>query len=200
MLPLALAKRPRLLNILHALRCAPAHTQTYPEELETLRRHASGKKTAVEIGSYMGASAAVISRALAPEGKLWCVDPWPRRGSTENPICQVFLREIRRRGDPAKIEILRGFSRDMAPRLPERCDFFFIDGDHSFPGVETDWSIALERLAVSGVVCLHDTAVPEREPKRWHESMRFYAERIATDSRFELLERTQSLNVLRRVA
>ena len=162
-LPAWFNTRPRILNVLHALRLYRAYSQTLASELECLGKHAKGRKVALEIGTHMGVSAGVIAHALAEDGRLFCVDPWEAPPGKEHPCFSICRRELRRQGVLGKVGFLKGFSRDVEESMPKECDFVFIDGDHSFQGLETDWGITHRRLIPGGVVCLHDTAVPSGE-------------------------------------
>src|SRR5207245_10371424 len=111
---------------------------------------------ALEIGTHQGVSAARIAGALAPDGILYCVDPWPvteKRGT--NPCWSICQRHLRHSGAENRIRILRGSSRAMASQVPEQLDFAFVDGD-SFMGryqdLLDDWR---ERVSGTGIpVCI----------------------------------------------
>jgi predicted O-methyltransferase YrrM len=192
--------RPRLLNPLHALRLVTPRSATSPEELACLGRHARNARTAVEIGTHMGASAVIIAAAMPVGGVLYCIDPWEHAGRGEHPCSSICRRELRRRGVLQRVVLLKGTSAAMEERLPDGVDFIFVDGDHSEPGIRTDWSIVERRLVAGGIVCLHDVLVPEQEPWQALDSSRFFADVIATDARFELIDACHSLAVLRRRA
>lgn len=194
-----LYRRPRLLNPLHALGLANAHSQMIGEELCCLGRYAKGHKVAIEIGSYMGVSATEIARALSTGGRLFCVDPWEERKGKENPCWKICRRELHRNGVSLRVIFLRGRSKDMERAMPENCDFMFIDGDHSYEGLQTDWGIVKRHLVKDGTVCLHDTSVPTLEPHRKHGSVSFFNEVIRRDPDFEWLECCYSMNVLKRI-
>lgn len=193
--PPGLKRRPRILNVLHALRLVGPVTSTTESELACLERHARGRRLAVEIGTAQGASAVRIARALASGGRLFCVDPY----SATNPNARICLRELRRAGVVDRVTFLRGTSVQMAGRLPRACDFFFVDGDHSYEGLKADWEIVLEHLAVGGVVCFHDTSVPPQEPERTPGSVRFFEDVIRRHRNFKWLETCYTLNVLERI-
>lgn len=199
-LPAFLNRRPRILNVLHALRLYRAYSQTLVSELECIRNHASGRKMALEIGTHMGVSAAVIARALADDGKLVCVDPWESKPGKEHPCFSICLRELQRQGVLAKVEFLKGFSHEAEAQMPKECDFVFVDGDHSYQGLETDWGITLRRLKPGGIVCFHDTTVPPGETQRDFGSVRYFNEVIQPHTDFEWIDGCYSLNVLRRIA
>jgi predicted O-methyltransferase YrrM len=194
-----LQSRPRVLNLLHAMGMASPATQTIGIELNCLARHARGRRVALEIGTFQGVSARVIAQALDPAGKLYCVDPWDPVGQRENEVFTIAKRHFRRSGLQERFVLLQGTSATMAGRLPESMDFAFIDGDHSYKGLETDWAIVAPRIVAGGVVCLHDTTVPPAEPDRTHGSVRYFEEAIRTDVRFRHVETIHSLNVMQRL-
>ncbi len=193
-------ERPRLINLLHAAHLYPAYSSTTSVELECLARHARGKRIAIEIGTHMGVSAAQIARALSADGILYCVDPWPREGNRENPSFLVCDRELARHGVTDKIRYVRGFSADVGNQLPRDADFMFIDGDHSRQGIATDWEIVQSNLAAGGLACFHDTSRVSSNASFALESVDFFREVIAQDSRFAHVETCETLNVIRRVA
>lgn len=193
-----LARRPAILNLLHWANLASPASQTSLEELAALERHAAGAEAALEIGSFQGVSAVRIARALAPSGVLVCVDPWPEPNGKSNPCFAIFNRHLSRQGFRSRIRILRGFSGAVESELPASLDFAFVDGDHSWAGIETDWGLVAGRVKPGGRVCLHDCAVPEPEPWRHPESVLFFDQVIRQDQRFELIEIVHSMVTLRK--
>lgn len=193
-IPGFLKRRPRVLNVMHALRLVRPITSTTEAELACLERHARGRKCAVEIGTAQGASAVRIARALAPDGRLFCVDPY----EAENPNARICRRELMRAAVAHRVTFLRGTSVQMADRIPLGCDFFFVDGDHSYEGLKADWEIVLGRLVAGGVACFHDTSVPADNPARNPGSVRFFEQHIRRHPGFEWLETVYTLNVMRR--
>lgn len=167
-------------------------------ELDVLERYASGAHHALEIGTYQGVSAARIAAALAPGGLLFCVDPWPQNDGDDNPCWSICQRHLRRSGVADRIRILRGYSREMAQRIPENLDFAFVDGDHSWAGIETDWTIVSEKITQGGAICLHDSLVPQGEEWWQLDSCLYFEEVIRKDLRFSVLEVVHSLAVLRK--
>jgi predicted O-methyltransferase YrrM len=193
-------RRPRVLNLLHWASLANATSQTIPAELDALERHAAGAGQALEIGTYQGVSAARIARALAPDGLLYCVDPWPEteeRGN--NPCWSICQRHLRRSGVKNRIRILRGYSLEMASQIPDQLDFAFVDGDHTWEGIKTDWTIISEKMLRGGVVCLHDSFTPAGEDWRHLDSCVYFEKVIQNDARFCLIEAVHSLAVLRKI-
>lgn len=194
-----LFRRPRLLNLLHSFGIVNATSQTNEIELQMIEKYAADKKLALEVGSYQGVSAARIAKAMAADGTLYCVDPWEAINGNINPCYAIFQRHLRRAGVTEKILVLQNISTQADELLPDELDFIFIDGDHSWTGVETDWRLVGQKLRVGGVVCLHDSFIPREEPWRSPDSVRFYDEIIRPDKQFEMIDSVHSLAVMRRI-
>ena len=193
-------RRPRVLNLLHWANFVNATSQTIPAELDALERHAAGARQALEIGTYQGVSAARIAGALAPGGLLYCVDPWPEtKKRPNNPCWSICQRHLRRSGVNGRIRILRGYSREIASQMPNQLDFAFIDGDHSWEGIKTDWTLVSEKVHPGGVVCLHDSFTPAGEDWRHPDSCVYFEKVIQHDARFSVIEVVHSLAVLRKL-
>ena len=191
-------RRPRIFNILHSLRLVNPASQTIESELRAIEKYAKGTRIAFEIGSLQGVSAARIAAAMEGNGILYCIDPWPSANGKVNPCYSIFQRQIRRAGVVNKIRAVQKFSGEAAGSIPDQVDFAFVDGDHSWTGVETDWLLVRDKLRVGGMVCLHDSLVPSEEPWRQPDSVRFYREVISADPEFQTIDRVHSLAVLRR--
>jgi predicted O-methyltransferase YrrM len=191
----SLRQRPRILNLLHLFHLIRPFSPTKEDELTCLAHHAKGKRLAVEIGTAFGVSAVRIAKALDSSGRLYCIDTF----EDNNPVSKICQRELRRSRLADRVTFLRGLSAQMVDRVPKECDFFFVDGDHSYEGLKTDWNIVLNRLAVEGIACFHDTTVPPEEPDRNFGSVGYFADVIRKHSDFQLLETRYSLNVIRRL-
>jgi predicted O-methyltransferase YrrM len=199
MLQRLFAQRPRILNVLHSVYLAAPSSQTTLQERLALAEFATSACIAVEIGTYQGVSSVHIANAMRPAGTLWCVDPWPESAGMPNECLSICARHFRRSGLTERIKVIRAFSCDAGGLLPMEVDFAFIDGDHSWSGVDTDWKLIAPRIRKNGFVCLHDSVVPVQEPWRSHDSTRYFKEVISNDSQFELVRIVHSLAILRRV-
>lgn len=165
-----------------------------------IEKYATNKRLALEIGSYQGVSAARIAKAISSDGVLFCVDPWDPVNGKTNPCYAMFRRHIDRAGVSSKIRPLHMLSTEAADSIPNGVDFIFVDGDHSWSGIQADWSLVGQKLVPGGIVCLHDSVVPPAEPWREPDSVRFFSEIIRADHRFELVYSVHSLAVVRRVS
>jgi predicted O-methyltransferase YrrM len=192
-----LSRRPRLYNCLHALGVVKAYSQTHPEERACLCHHIAKAKAAVEIGTFMGLTAAEMADVLPADATLYCVDPYPGGGE---PLQQIALRQIARAGAASKVRMVRADSAGAVASLPAQVDFFFVDGDHSYEGLAADWKIVRQLLKPGGIAAFHDTARAPEAMVHSVGSIRFFEEVIALDPEFTHLETARSLNVIRRNA
>ena len=194
-----------MLNSLHFFRyllgLAPALTQTTDAERACLRRHAQGKRRLVEIGVFHGVNTRAFREAMAPDGVLLAVDPFPRRFFGIRGYGwarRIAHREVARGGNGRVVWLeCRGEEAPgriaAQPVLP--VDFVFIDGDHSYEGLRGDWLAWKSRVAPGGVVALHDS-----RQRDGCGSERFAQEVAVRDPDFERIDEIDSLTVLRRRA
>jgi predicted O-methyltransferase YrrM len=180
---------------------AAPETQTTEAERACLFRHASNKKRLVEIGVWHGVSSCGLRRAMHPEGLLTCVDPFPSGRlafSVERVVASREVSKIRR----GLVRWLRTTGeeagRSYAAGNEPPVDYLFIDGDHSYAGLKSDW-IAWKRLvAEGGIVALHDSCSSGERCIDDAGSVKFTDEVILRDANYEVIEVVDTLTVLRR--
>lgn len=109
---------------------------------------------------------------------------------------RIAHREVRKasRGQVIWIEQL---GRD-APRAPEALphlpvDFIFIDGDHSFEGLEGDWLNWRDHISPGGIVALHDS-----QNRGGCGSEAYTRDIILKDSAFTKVTDVDSLTIIQR--
>lgn len=105
----------------------------------------------LEIGSYHGYSTAWMAHALKQNGlgKLWAIDDGSGIGADLNSL-QYNLERL---DVNDVITLLMG--KDTEVEWPSRIDLAFIDGCHTGPAVEWDWTECVKRGAQT--IILHDT-------------------------------------------
>ena len=86
--------RPPLHCALWSVGLARADTQTTPAERDAIARHARGRISAVEIGVWHGVTTRRLRAAMAPDGALWAVDPYPLGRFGVNFARIVAQREV----------------------------------------------------------------------------------------------------------
>lgn len=188
--------------LLWNLGLAEAETQTSDAERDCLAHHAAGRTRVVEIGVWHGVTTCRLRSAMASNGVLFAVDPYPagRLGFSAQwhiarkevaKIPNGIMRWVRSTG----VEAARNHTAlGLGP-----VDFVFIDGDHSFEGLRSDWEMWSQLVAREGIVTLHDScSSATRQIDDDAGSVIFTSEVIRRDSRFELVEIVDTLTVLRR--
>ena len=190
---------PHLLLWLAGLRAA--ETQTTARERAAIVARAAGRRHLVEIGVWHGVTTAVLRRAMAPDGVLWAVDPFPagRLGmNLQRPIARAEVRRvtngrvrwIRATGEDAA----RTYRREKTPLA----DVVFIDGDHSYDGLLRDWHAWSPLVASLGVICLHDSRSTDERRIDDAGSVRATRDVVRRDAGFEVVEEVDSLTVVRK--
>lgn len=133
---------------------------------------------------------------MHPEGVWTGIDPHVpgRLGvSFERWTAERELARVAR----GRAELLRTWSHEAAPSWTRPLDFLFIDGDHSWQGIDRDWRGYSKHVVYGGAVALHDSrSVPERPDL---DSVRYTQTVIRLDPRFEVVEEVDSMTVLKRV-
>lgn len=188
--------------VLWRLGWAKAKVQTTEAERDCIGRHASGKRSIAEIGVWHGVTTCRLRKAMDPEGILIAVDPYPsgRLGYSAQRI--IAQREVSRVAGGA-VNWLRTTGSDAARRMSATSsrtfDFVFIDGDHTYEGLQADWEGWSKLMAPGGVIALHDSrSSPSRQIPDNVGSVRFTRDVIVHDSRFQVIETLDSLTVLQR--
>lgn len=181
---------------------AQAETQTTPAERDCLAEHAAGRHVLAEVGVWHGVTTTRLRAAMAPDGVLYAVDPYPvgRLGfSMQQRIAHAEVRRI----PNGRVEWLRTTgaeaARVLASTVSGKLEFVFIDGDHSFDGLRADWEGWSGLVAPGGVVGLHDSRPTPDRPIHDAGSVRYTADVVRTDQRFAVIGEVDSLTMLKRV-
>ena len=149
----------------HFYRKLPWEMMNY-EDLysDMVRRFPSG--VFVEVGSWMGASAAFMAVEIINSGKpiqLHCVDHW--KGSEAEPVLQNFLKTVdgyevfKHNMKPVwdRIHVHRMPSTEAALKfLDASVDFVFIDASHTYDDCLADIKAWLPKVKPGGVIAGHD--------------------------------------------
>jgi predicted O-methyltransferase YrrM len=180
---------------------APAETQTTDAERDCIARHAGGKKRLAEIGVYHAVTTRRLRQAMAADGVLLAIDPFPP-GRLRFSYDRVIAHREAGKVPNGRLSWLRKTGKDAA-RDPEVAalggvDFVFIDGDHSYDGLREDWEGWSPWVAPGGIVALHDSRSTPAKNIDSAGSVAFTRDVILKDPRFEVAETVDSLTVLRR--
>jgi predicted O-methyltransferase YrrM len=139
---------------------------TTPRELVALHDLAASRRqgaVALEIGSYLGASSCYLAAGLKRcSGHLFCVDTWENQTMPEGLMDTFasFQRNVAPFADI--ITPIRTRSEELnANDINGHIDLAFIDGDHSYDAVATDFALVSGWIQEGGVVAFHDAGVPQ---------------------------------------
>jgi len=131
------------------------------EERIVLYKLALGRKSIIEIGSYIGASACCFGAAMKESGvgRVYCIDTWNNDAMTEGSrdTYAEFLKNTA--AFEQFIVPIRGFSTEVIDLICtkiDHIDMIFIDGDHSYQGVKSDWDRYKVFLKTGSVIVFHD--------------------------------------------
>lgn len=116
---------------------------------QTVRR---AKVGVVEIGRYRGGSASLIAAAIADLNiPFTSVD----KGLVLSPACGEYLQARQQQGQTIHLQMC-----DSKVFTPEHsCDVVFIDGDHSYDGVRSDFINICRYLVPDSIVMFHDAVL-----------------------------------------
>src|SRR5205807_2205537 len=120
---------------------AHAETQTTEVERDCLVHHASGRKRLAEIGVWHGVTTSRLRKTMAPEATLFAIDPYPAGRLGFSMPMVIAHREVRRVSN-GSVKWVRKTGVEISGSLAasEIFDFVFIDGEHTYEGLQADWT------------------------------------------------------------
>jgi predicted O-methyltransferase YrrM len=180
----------------HSLGWQVAGTQVTAAEHACLERHATNRRSLVEIGVMHGVTTARLRRVMNDEGAVTGIDPHPPGRLGVSFERWIALREVSRH-PRGRAVLLRCRSQEAAENWATPIDFLFIDGDHSWDGIDLDWRCWSGFVEPGGVIALHDSRTIVGRPDL--DSVRYTREVILEDPRFREIEFVESVTVLERV-
>ncbi len=126
-----------------------------------------------EIGSYTGASACCFGAST--NGKIICIDTWNNNAMSEGKrdTWLEFKKNTSNYSD--SIIAIRGYSQDVieeVKNITKKLDILFIDGDHSYESVKSDWENYKQLLKPEAIVIFHDYGWAEGVKRVVHEDVK----------------------------
>jgi glycosyltransferase involved in cell wall biosynthesis/predicted O-methyltransferase YrrM len=149
--------------------------------------------TYLEIGSYCGASA-LLMLAHPLETQVLCVDPLnlpPAHYAGTKSQDETLYDNLSKLGQHQNFEVIKSFSQEASLiealyRHKISIDILFIDGDHSYSAVISDFQIYEPLVASGGYIIFDDYHDHEHSPDV-HHAVNELARRYRDDSRFEII-------------
>jgi predicted O-methyltransferase YrrM len=126
--------------------------------LELVEQHQS--KVCVELGTWLGASAIPVARAIRRwGGTLTCVDTWAGDVHTPDPsrpsapwMLVSCARNIMDAGVGANVRLIPATTIDAAAVWTEPIDYLYIDADHSYEAVLADLDVWVPHVKQGGLI------------------------------------------------
>src|SRR5215469_6928160 len=180
---------------------ARAETQTSDAERDALASAAASRKRLVEVGVWHGVTTRRLRQAMAPDGVLYAVDPFEAGRLGFSMQWVIAHREVARLGR-GQVSWVRLPSVAAAPQVLTNgpVDFVFIDGDHSFEGLASDWTAWSSGVAPDGLIALHDSVSSRDRDIEGAGSVRYTRDHVRQDRRFEHVGTVDTLTLWRRRA
>jgi predicted O-methyltransferase YrrM len=145
----------------------------------------------IEIGTFNGGTLFLFPRVIPENACIISIDfPDVRFGGGyewwKSVLFKGFVGKTQRltliRADSHKSETLENVKRVLNGRV---VDFMFIDGDHSYEGVKSDFEMYSPLVSKNGFIALHDIAV--HPPETGCEVNKFWSELTAV-SKYKYIE------------
>ncbi len=163
----------------------------------------------VEIGSWMGKSSCILAGACietAPGTRLICVDPFDMSGTDEQAdyhrslvadggTFYQFMRNAREQGFIDHVVPIAARSDQAGALIPDGLRMAFVDGTHDYEGVRADVELLLPKLAIGGVLALHDARNPV-----WKQIGRYVDDELAGDPRLSVIGTVNTIVAFEKVA
>lgn len=192
-------------NLLHCLKYLlgsdKSITQTSVNEQNAMHKYLENSKLIAEIGVFEGFNTREFALRSPNDAIIYAIDPFFK---SSMGICYgeiIAKREWKRNKIRNKIKIIKGFSWDVESSIPDKIDFLFVDGDHTFDGVKKDFDIYKNKMALHGTIALHDARVFNTG---WtnHDwgPVRLVKEVVQKNNEWKIVEEIDSLVFLQRSA
>jgi len=118
----------------------------------------------LEIGSFKGKSTVVLAQSALNCGnkKIVCVDPFTSPSCTDPDLgaqsssFQEFIDNLRQAGVEENVEYHRDFSYNLVINWDKTIRLLWIDGDHTYKGVKSDFDNFNRYLSEGALVMFHD--------------------------------------------
>lgn len=128
------------------------------DEDAALAQLSADRRSVVEIGVAEGVSARTLRAAMARDGTLTLIDPYPA-GFSGVSLTRLLARlHVGTRGAP-RVRWVRSYSYLAVRNWSDPIDFLLIDGNHSYDACLADFLSWSSYLIVGGRIAFHDARV-----------------------------------------
>lgn len=165
----------------------------FDEEAELLIKYARDNNV-VELGSYCGKSTVAMAGVAK---QVMAVDTFDGRATTsQKPTLEEFMNNTK----DLNVTIFKGTTTDMSELIKIKTDLLFIDADHSYEGVSSDFTLYFPKVKSKGYIILHDSYGEngEEEHTPWPGVTKFTKE-LMSDSRVKFVEKCRRCSVFQKL-
>ena len=163
-------------RIAERIRNIPGHlTDREAKHLTLLTCLAKAEGEILEIGSFMGKSTVLLSKAAKKATNnphIVAVDPLTQPSATDpnvtgnKPSRDFFYANLDKAGVEKDVEFHEMLSSDLAENWSRPIRMLWIDGDHTYDGVSSDFKYFSPHLATNGIIAIHDVMHGFRGPDK----------------------------------
>jgi predicted O-methyltransferase YrrM len=192
---------PALRLVLVALHLSSGRSDHSEEEYACLRDWAAGRGTAVEIGVAEGRGTALIRTAIARDGVVFAVDPFPAGRLGFSPA-RLIARTRVRRASRRPVRWLRATAHEARPIVAATCEtieFVFSDACFTAPDLSTFWAEWRGLVAPGGIFVQSTSRPAPGRADSDHDTVRWTEEVLRRDPDFECVAIVGTFTVLRRL-
>lgn len=183
-------------SVAGALGLRPAVAQITEAEGALIERCSAGARRVVQIGVAEGGSAWHARRAMDADGTLHLIDTYPKVLGLN--LSSIIARRLVESVQGASLDWIRARSDEAVRGWSTPIDFLFIDGDHSYEAVRTDWDDWHGHVRPDGLVAFHDALLEAHWMDSSFGSARFVAELVESAGEWRLVDRADSIAVFSR--
>lgn len=129
---------------------------------KNLKKSKNTSTYVVEIGSFLGRSSIFIAQGLKKRGEGILLSIDPHNGIPyyhPEPTIDDFKKNITEKGLSNYIQILKGTSEEWSSKIKDVISMIFIDGDHSYDMVKSDFLNWESKLIEEGFIAFHDAVL-----------------------------------------
>lgn len=135
--------------------------------VKLIEKNQSPGMTVVEIGCHDGSTTIkYIDIVKKNNGHVIVIDTFMGTTSIKDPnnphsygnhnsdLYDIFKLKFEKYSD--MMTIMKGYSFDCIPQLPDECDIIFIDADHTYEPCKKDIQLSIPKVKKGGILCGHD--------------------------------------------
>jgi MMP 1-O-methyltransferase len=128
------------------------------ELLWNLARNCAGKGVIVEIGSWQGKSTTWLAAGSKEGARARVYAIYPHILHPEN--LQIYRENMKRAGVDDLVEPLVMTSNKAAENFDKPVELIFVDGDHKYEAVKSDFELWFPKVTDGGTIAFHDVNSP----------------------------------------